>query len=262
LAVIKRSSFFRGSGWPTPLRARLRGGVQPLARRPGRRSSASARNAATSVEDGGVPEKVLERVLYLATASLVTLGRDRRLWPLRPIRSSLITSCRLPVPYMCPPPSRRRLCRWRARAKPTGREGGPLSAALRDERGSAAGVPGRAAGGRRLRRAAREVAGGDPHGRSGTAAAAPRQPRLACRSGFRASATRGGAALGTLVVPFRSANSPGHPPSAANRRPERPRGRRAREGGGSDRRLARPRHPPPHVRAFVTSTSRSTSAST
>jgi hypothetical protein len=46
-------------------------GVEPLARRPGRRSPASARNAATSVEDGGVPEKVLEGVLYLATASLV-----------------------------------------------------------------------------------------------------------------------------------------------------------------------------------------------
>ena len=54
------------------LRARLRArGVQPLCRRPGRRSPASARNAATSVEDGGVPQRVLEGVLYLATASLV-----------------------------------------------------------------------------------------------------------------------------------------------------------------------------------------------
>jgi hypothetical protein len=33
-----------------------------LARRPGRRSLASARNATTSVEGGGVPEKVLKGV--------------------------------------------------------------------------------------------------------------------------------------------------------------------------------------------------------
>src|SRR5919202_354976 len=50
---------------------------------------------------------------------------------------------------------------------------------LRDERGSAAGVPRGAARRRLLRGSAGEVAGGHPYGRSGTAAAAPRRPRLA-----------------------------------------------------------------------------------